>query len=347
MKQIVANEKVKGFLYSVMAVCIAYPFINLLRKQSGLFVGFPIHIREISFMIVALFTLYCLQLFFNDYIARVRWLKNNVRLRIVAGLLSAAWTVPLVCIPIYLLFFPRYMTRGADHRTMIFFCIILLFLLLLFLFNYHFKDYLRRFEEATITQEKLRYEKMLAQYKSLQNQVSPHFLFNCLNDLSALIHQKPAIANDVVLVLSDTLRYIIGSQDKILTDLQSELDFLNNYLFLQLIRVPGSIQLSLNIEPGFEKKSIPPATLQILVENAIKHNHFSSQKKLMVFVRTLSGNRLEVCNSVAPLRLVNNHRSTGTGLKNIFERYSFLTHIPVAVQRNDEYFKVIVPLLEN
>jgi sensor histidine kinase YesM len=205
----------------------------------------------------------------------------------------------------------------------------------------YFMHELRRSVEET---EKLKRENLAAQLNVLRTQVNPHFLFNNLNTLCSLIPENPEHAVDFVQQLSKVYRHILEVKDEKTISLKDELDVLNAYTFLLQTRFDKNLTINITIPPEKLQKRIVPLSLQILMENAIKHNIVSSDKPLFIDVFTANGS-LVVSNNLQMKNQVN--ESTGIGLDNIRSRYKLLSEIPVSVTANDSNFTVSIPLIDN
>jgi len=200
-----------------------------------------------------------------------------------------------------------------------------------------------KWKHSLIKTEELKKEIMKTHINSLRAQVNPHFLFNSLNALSNLIQENPQTAIQFTEKLSQTYRYILQMSDTELICLEDELQFLEAYKFLNEERFSDSLSININVDAVARKKLITPLTLQILVENAIKHNIVSKSKPLFVEI-FVQDNNIIVKNN---LQLkTTDIVSTGTGLKNIEKRYSFITTIAIDVIQTNEHFVVVLPLIE-
>lgn len=203
----------------------------------------------------------------------------------------------------------------------------------------HGRAFLIEWRQALVAAEKYKNESLTAKYESLKNQVNPHFLFNSLNALSLLVYDDQAKAVEFIRKLSQVYRYVLDKKDLELVPLEAELGFLENYLFLQQIRFGDSLKLNLNIDS--KEGMIPPVALQILLENAIKHNIVSESKPLTVevevknFYCTVSNNIQEKLEK----------DSTGIGLDNLKSRYKFLSEKEVEILRENNLFIVKIPVL--
>ena len=197
--------------------------------------------------------------------------------------------------------------------------------------------------------EQLQRENIHSQLEGLKNQVNPHFLFNSLNTLSHLIPEDGEKAVGFVQKLSKVYRYILEIKDKKIIPLSEELEFLNAYIFLLKERFGENIQIDCHVQPQYLNKKIVPLSLQILFENAIKHNIISTQKPLTVEVfiedkdskkqpKLIVKNKLQKKNQVSS--------STKMGLENIKNRYQFFTDQSVDIIVTNESFIVALPLIQ-
>jgi len=205
----------------------------------------------------------------------------------------------------------------------------------------YFMNQLRHSVEET---EKLKRESLKAELNALKTQVNPHFLFNNLNTLISIIPENPKLAVDFVQQLSKLYRHILEVKDEQSILLQDELDVLKAYAFLLQTRFGDNLDVIINVPPERLKKRIVPLSLQILMENAIKHNIVSSDKPLKIEVTALNG-KLVVSNNLQRKNQVN--ESTGIGLDNIRNRYKLLGSEQVDVTESGSNFTVSIPLIEN
>jgi len=202
-----------------------------------------------------------------------------------------------------------------------------------------FKDWKRAVQEA----EKMKLEALSLKYQVLQNQVNPHFLFNSLNVLGSLIDidiEKAKIFNrELSMFYRDVLRF----KDLELIALEEEIDFMKKYIYLQEIRFGQALEVDFMIA-GKVKGMVIPLSLQMLVENAIKHNEISSASPLRIYIAVTDDFELIVENNLQPKKRV--EPGSHTGLKNLAGRYEFLTGKKVAITDENHYFRVILPLIK-
>jgi sensor histidine kinase YesM len=202
--------------------------------------------------------------------------------------------------------------------------------------------FFKNWKEAAVQQEKLKREQLALQYETLKSQVNPHFLFNNLNSLTSLISTNPEKAIDFVKQLSEVYRYVLDQKDHELVDLETELKFLGSYIFLQKIRFGNNLDVQINID--HKNFKVIPLSLQMLVENAIKHNEISDKKPLTIKIYSNEDQYLTIENQ---LQKKNGSEGNGSGIQNISDRYEFFTDKKVIISFNSDKFKVCIPLLND
>lgn len=205
----------------------------------------------------------------------------------------------------------------------------------------YFMHQLRHSIEET---ETLKRENLNAQLDALRTQVNPHFLFNNLNTLVSLIPENPTHATDFVQQMSKLYRHILEVKDEKSILLKEELDVLKAYSFLLQTRFGNNLKVTIDVPEEKMNKRIVPLSLQLLMENAIKHNIVSSDKPLQIHVFSDNGS-LVVDNNLQMKKQIS--ESTGIGLDNIRNRYKLLGDKQVKVTETDSNFTVSIPLIEN
>lgn len=197
--------------------------------------------------------------------------------------------------------------------------------------------------EADLAVERLKQEKTEVQMRALQAQINPHFLFNSLNTLSSLIDESPRQAGEFVDELSSVYRYVLRANDTDLTPLRDELHFIESYFHLLKTRHGEGIRLEIAVGRNRYDDLIPPLTLQLLVENAVKHNVVLPDQPLTVRIATTPSGDLVVENTLQRKRL--RVDSVGIGLSNIETKYRLLDQPAPRVEERDGWFRVTIPLL--
>ena len=201
----------------------------------------------------------------------------------------------------------------------------------------------RRLEDVQLRAERLEKENIQAQFAALKSQVNPHFLFNSLSILSSLVHIDSELSEKFIDQLSRAYRYILEQKDNERVLLKTELEFIQAYRFLLNIRFENKFDIFIDVSEAEQAQySIAPLTLQLLVENAVKHNRMSTREPLLIYIY-LDDDCLVIQNNLHPRP--QSETSTGVGLQNIITRYALLTDQSVWVGESDGNFIVKVPLL--
>jgi LytS/YehU family sensor histidine kinase len=188
----------------------------------------------------------------------------------------------------------------------------------------------------------LQKEKSLMQYHHLKNQVNPHFLFNAFTSLDGIIQTDPTLASEYVRHLSKVYRYVLEHKENEVVTVNTEMEFIQHYISLLNIRFGEAIKIEMSISPQAREKGIVMVTLQMLIDNAIKHNTVQLKTPLSINVWDQNG-RLFVQNN-KQLRKQIDH-STKHGLKQLMQLYSYLTDAKVIVADEEKSFAVQIPLL--
>jgi two-component system LytT family sensor kinase len=202
--------------------------------------------------------------------------------------------------------------------------------------------FFKNWRTAELNAQKLETEMLRYKYESLQNQINPHFLFNSFNVLTDLIQEDDKLAVQFVQKMSGLYRYVLESKEKELVPLNEELAFIKQYIFLLETRFDNKVVFHLNIEASDDLFVVPMA-IQLLIENAIKHNIASSKKVLTIDLKRDSENlrvtnNLQLKTSLEP--------SSKKGLENLRQQYKFFTMKEIEITQNESIFKVSIPLLE-
>jgi len=206
----------------------------------------------------------------------------------------------------------------------------------------HFAKYsLNKWRENALRATKLEKEKSQVQFDNLKNQLNPHFLFNSLTSLDSLIHENPTLASEFLRQLSKVFRYVLQNKEKVLVSLETESNFIKNYVALLQTRFGESLCINFNISADVLDQQIAPVTLQILIENALKHNIINQANPLIINIFNQE-QYLIIENAIQLKKQV--ETSNGQGLNNLKSLYSFLSFKEVLIEQN-EVFRVKIPLI--
>lgn len=195
--------------------------------------------------------------------------------------------------------------------------------------------------DALKNMQKLKEEKLIFQYETLKSQVNPHFLFNSLNSLSSLVRNDPDLAEKFVQKLSSVYRYVLENKEKELVSLSTELDFVNNYFYLQKIRDEEKIDLKIELKE-IENVQVLPVSLQLLVENSLKHNAATRTQPLKITIHNEGIDKLVVRNNLQKKTQLNG--SSKIGLKNLNERSRLILNCEIEVTETQTEFVVKIPV---
>ena len=206
------------------------------------------------------------------------------------------------------------------------------------------RSFLINWRKAAVDSERLKRESVKAQYEALKNQVNPHFLFNSLNALTNLVYEDQDKAAKFIKQLSEVYRYVLDTRDKELVTLEEELRFVKSFVYLQEIRFGDNLKFELSMDANPGELQVAPLALQLLIENAIKHNIISREQPLHIRI-TNSNDWIIVENNVQRKTMITESH-TGMGLENIRQRYKFLSDKPMEVIEAEGNFVVKLPLIK-
>lgn len=196
-------------------------------------------------------------------------------------------------------------------------------------------------QRIIVENEELRTESVRHQYESLKNQLNPHMLFNSLNTLLSLIRESPTKAIDYTQELSRVLRYTLQDDDRRSVTLAEEMQFAEAYIYLMKMRYEDNLRFDIHIDQSMNSMLLPPMSVQLLIENAIKHNEISNRNPLTISIRT-EGGMLSVSNRIQPKRLT--PAGPGIGLDNLAIRYNLLWQQEIQISAENGIFSVRLPL---
>ena len=206
----------------------------------------------------------------------------------------------------------------------------------------HAIGFFKETQKQKIINEKLSKEKVASELNALRAHVDPHFLFNSFNVLSGLIDENPGRAQEFLSGLSNIYRYILEHRKDSTSTIEEELKFAQEYMHLQKMRFEEGIQLKTNIPEHLLQKKIPSLSLQLLLENAIKHNGFDTEYPLKITIENVD-NYLVVKNNMKTRKNIT--KSNGMGLENIRDRYNLLSSQNIEIDSKQNYFTVKLPLI--
>lgn len=272
------------------------------------------------------------------------WIENTRKRLILQGPISLIISLTLIIFPMFV--YERYTCElpPEDERLLMKICVLIGSLASLVLLSIEIgSQFFRNWKKSLVEVEKYKTESAQAQLQNLKEQVSPHFLFNNLSVLSSLVYKDQDKAVDFINQLSKVYRYLLDSGKNELISLEEELTFINSYTYLLQIRFDKNLEFKIDISSSKRHLLLPPMALQLLIENAIKHNEISSDLPLKITIEAFD-DILEVKNNLQPRS--NKEESSNTGLNNIKQRYNYYTNREVEVIKNEKQFIVRIPLLQ-
>ncbi len=286
----------------------------------------------------------------NDFLSSKWDWVTQTNQRVTAGIIGTIiYTVPAVLLIDYIIFIKIYNNNSDDFFKGNFIWVHLFYIVLslgvsAFLHARGFMLNWKNEVSKKTTQHQIVAKTESAKFETLKSQIDPHFLFNSLNVLTSLIGENPNQAEKFTIKLSKIYRYVLEQRNKELTPLTEELKFARTYMELLQMRFEDAVKFNIPTEVSNKELKIVPLSLQLLLENAVKHNVVSSSKPLKITMYEKEGYLL-VENNVNPKE--NLGKSTKVGLQNITDRYGLICHKNVEIIKNKNTFTVQLPLLKN
>uniref|UniRef100_UPI00404AD04F 2TM domain-containing protein n=1 Tax=Gelidibacter sp. TaxID=2018083 RepID=UPI00404AD04F len=338
------TKSTKNIIITFIIGCIVYLIGNFISNGFN-YDNTNEFLIDFAFYQVYAFVLGYSNMTFFDQLQKRNWKKEQTILRLAIGLVGSAIITLLGLFIIRLLTvmvlhgktFGEFIAYERIGNYQFGFWVTLNIVIV-----FHFIHYYNAYQQKKLKEQKVIAGTASAQFESLKNQIDPHFLFNSLNVLSSLIEENPENAQRFTVSLSKIYRYVLEQKDKELVTVAEELDFAKTYMNLLKMRFENSI--TFEIPEGFNNldAKVVPLSLQLLLENTIKHNSVSEQKPLQIKI-TVEDNYLVVTNNLQKKEVLQSRK--GVGLQNIVNRYAILTTRPVLVDETPHHFNVKIPIL--
>lgn len=274
---------------------------------------------------------------------RLPWVEKTKQRIVVQFLITLVFSSVAIYFPI--LSFNRFVCvlPAQQEFTLIIFSIIIGILVSFMVLSIEISSqFFSNWKKSLVQVEKYKAASIQAQFQNLKDQVNPHFLFNNLSVLSSLVYKDQDKAVDFINQLSKVYRYVLENQENELVNLEKELLFIESYIYLLKIRFDVNLDISLDISESSKNKLIPPMTLQLLVENCIKHNEVSEENPLVIRITSDAG-CISVYNKLQERK--NPEDSSQKGLSNIRQRIAYFTRKEVLILKDETHFEVKIPLL--
>lgn len=338
------TKSVKNILVTFFIGCIVFVAGNLVNN------GFEFKNTNIFLIHFGIYQLYTFVLSYVntryfDFIRNRKFKTLEILQRLGFGIFGST-IVTLICI-FFLRIFVEVIIFGADFDTFIaneswsgywFGLTITLIIVSVFYAIYFYN----RFQKNKIKEQKVIAGTASAKFDALKNQLDPHFLFNSLNVLTSLIEENPENAQKFTTSLSKVYRYVLEQKSKELVTVDEELNFAKTYMSLLKMRFEDSIIFEIPDKASNPESKVVPLSLQLLLENAVKHNMVTSSKPLHIKIYE-DKDYLVVMNNLQPKQIVK--KSSGVGLENIKQRYQLLSQRKVHINQRDTDFAVAIPML--
>ncbi|MFT3682613.1 MAG: histidine kinase [Ferruginibacter sp.] len=261
--------------------------------------------------------------------------------------LSLAITVPMMLLAYHLTkpYLPGFASKQFITLAFTLLVIIVVLLNIGLSTDYFFREWQKSVEEKARLQvetAQLEKEKSMMQYHHLKNQVNPHFLFNTFTSLDGLIQTNPDLASEFVRHLAKVFRYVLQKKENEVVTVQEEVEFIQHYISLLQLRYKNVLKINIDVSPEAMDRNIVTVTLQMLIDNAIKHNALQEKTPLKISIKD-EGEYLSVLNNKQLRKQI--ETSNNQGLQQLKELYAFLTDKPVVVINTEHYFDIKLPLL--
>ncbi|GAB3521569.1 sensor histidine kinase [Emticicia fontis] len=330
-----------SFLFSMpFIVCVAHLFMyeNTIWQDSRLWLySFPL-------VFVLGFIVWLIRLRYNQYLERIYPQVQQSFARISRKLISLL----LICLVgtfVPVTFYGFFHLFGYEYQNAHFWkCFAFVFFIYLTFETLFEADFiLSKLKETAIEKETLRQLAINQEFDTLKSQVNPHFLFNCFNTLSSLIAVDKQRAEQFLDELSKVYRYLLRNNEEGMSTVDNEVRFIHSYFRLLQTRHGEAVKMNLQIDKQYYGYLIPSLTLQLLVENVVKHNSLSKNKPLVIDIFSTRGKKLVVNNNIQPRTI--KVPSNGVGLENIKNKYSLLNQPGFQVLSDNKNFTVVLPLI--
>lgn len=337
------NKSITSAALTFFIGCAIYVLGNLLSN------GFDYATPRAFFIDFGFYQLYAFLLgysnyFYFDYLESLTWKKEEGLKRLVIGMVGS---VVITMAALFILNGIQHLSLGGSWRGYLesqhwqqysFGLWVTMTIVIIF----HIVYFYNKYQQKKIKEQKVIASTASAQFESLKNQIDPHFLFNSLNVLNALIEENPINAQRFTVSLSKIYRYVLEQKDKELVSVVEELEFAKTYMDLLKTRFENSVHFEMPQYFDYPEAKVVPLSLQLLLENTIKHNVVSASKPLSIKIR-IEDNYLVVQNNLQKKETLQPHK--GVGLQNIVNRYGLLTHRKVLIEATADYFSVKIPIL--
>lgn len=351
---------IRILIISILLSFLLFFYISF--SELGNIPPVKLHIPKILYLVTVVYITGWTWLYFSQRIGNLLPWKKSINTRFFSGIMINL-LVGIVCLVLfgflYLeLFHPDYqpvdfLTNYKDSTIkflVVFFLVTIVFSVL----DFAFKSY-KIYSNSQLESTRIVREQLDLQFEALKKQMSPHFLFNSLNTVSSLIYRSTDLAEDFVRELTKTYKAVLKNHNRQAIPLVNELEMVRSYSYLISVRYENTISINITIPDSYFSMLVPPLSVQMLIENAIKHNHFNHDNPLRIDVFVENEDLVVRNNFIGQPKYINvknklienpvSDNSFKVGLENIKHRYKFLTNSQVRIKK-DDHFTVWIPLIK-
>jgi sensor histidine kinase YesM len=322
-----------GSLIAVIGSCVAM-YMVCTSCRSNL----TQYIWNVIFSSIAWMSLWIVNGELNHYLNRkISWINAPLK-RLIAGIIGTVVITVVVVLVLIRAWEFAFDFRFHNYYEIINNSLVITFFISLF---FHGRSFLMEWKRSAVEAERYQKESMAATYESLKNQVNPHFLFNSFNALTNLVYQDQDKAAKFIKQLSEVYRYVLDTRDREVVPIDDEVKFLESYTYLQHIRFGNKVTIEIDLKN--RQIYVAPLAVQMLIENAIKHNITSEDDPL--YIKVYYDNDFIVVKNNLQKKQMPADESAGVGLENISKRYAFLSNKKVDVYQDEKTFIVKLPAL--
>jgi hypothetical protein len=339
------SKHFKNIIITIIIGCAIFIIANFISGGFE-YSSFNDFLEEFLFYQLYSFVIGYSNMYFFDYMERLEWKHGDTIKRIVLGFigstiitLTGLFLLRASTSVIYLGHSFEYFIANEKIKNYQFGLWITLTIIAVF----HIIYFYNRYQKNKLKEQKVIAGTASAKFDALKNQLDPHFLFNSLNVLTSLIDENPESAQKFTTSLSKVYRYVLEQKDKELVTVDEELDFARTYMTLIKMRFEDSIVFDIPDRATNPESKVVPLSLQLLLENAVKHNTVTTNKPLHIKIYEDNSGNLVVENNLQPKQIVK--KGSGVGLENIKQRYQLLTHKKVNINQQADRFAVAIPML--
>ncbi|GGD03210.1 histidine kinase [Hyunsoonleella pacifica] len=338
------KKSIRQILMTFIIGCIVYVIGELLSDRFS-YDSIQDFLIDFGFYQLYAFLLGYSNMYFFDKMNAYKWKKNSTLKRIIAGIIGST-LITLIGL-FFLRLFTYFVFGGVSIEEFIAndkleYYYFGLWITLAIVSVFHIIYFYNKYQQNKLKEQKVIAGTASAKFDALKNQLDPHFLFNSLNVLTSLIEENPHQAQKFTTSLSKVYRYVLEQKNKELVTVDEELQFAKTYMSLLKMRFEDSIVFTMPEQAKNPESKVVPLSLQLLLENAVKHNMVTTSKPLHITIYEDSG-YLVVENNLQPKQIVK--KSSGVGLTNIMQRYKLLTKKQVDINKEANRFAVAIPML--